>query len=230
VSYIDGALTEAANGGLEDTQPPPHWRDLFTHEQAVDDDTDDREAILAVSDIVVLDFLVQNPDRGTKNWASDGNGRLLAFDNGMSFSHLFRADHPSSRGTMPESFDIILKCPQVFYEWTYDELVNSCEQPPCVQMTSTCEASSSFCLFRRSTVERLEHLANVNHPDQRLSAQLRTLLRNEIASPVIPRRFGPDGFDALLQGLDERVLAFVQHVQQCAELHGEQSVVLMGGR
>lgn len=186
---------------LEEHHPPsdavaalmasPH---LPTHTAA-----DELEQAYAASDILVLDYIMDDDDRQwTKNWVWDTNERWVHWDNGLAFQ----------RGPLRTGNPLVLCVKFALNKYEQHQPRSSCPK---------------LCLFRPSTIVSLMRsrksfgsavLDSVrSQVDDSVWNQNLYINREDSTSPMVwPTKFPPIAY---AQGLDQRIDDLLEHIEQC---------------
>ena len=230
-SYLDVAMIGSVKLLREYVLLPKDLKGFLMHEIRLEEMQKQgvtKQHLQDIADIFVLDYLNLNIDRrDSKNWVKSET-RLIAFDNGLSFSHMHDDDATVICPPM-------LRCPA---------FICGTEHPYCTAFKPLVN-----CRFHAQTIYSLTHMAPQNKTGvisfiskatqrdlyQKLDlkdeymdhekTQYRTLgerLRYVLGQELIPqnyeRYFGR--FD-LFRGIDARVAYLLRHVDDCHSRYGK---------
>ena len=192
----------------------------------------DSQKIAEISDILVLDYILENEDREDKNWFLI-NGTYRAIDNGWAFSGRNYAEPICS------NYSSFLRCPHLLRFLTGN---------------SNCRAKEDrqqyyFCRFRNDTVGRLRRFRKAWESSlgavwkQQLAADplfqwLVTAFASSTSAPSKKRVSAvalarditgcpPLSLeDLLVDGISLRLASLERHIEQCEKKFGAASVLL----
>ena len=159
-----------SDSALPDRDRMRRWLDPAEESQ----DEDLQEDFAQISDIIVLDFLLENDDRENKNWffttENDGQHRRIAMDNGWAFAGFKYSEDICSN----ESQNLV--CPPVL---RYATKSSECQIKTNEKRNKAQQQHLKFCRFRRRTAERVVMFARHDERWETLAAQMEFFLERD---------------------------------------------------
>lgn len=240
LQWIPGHRDDAIPG----TQALDPWRisskSTFKKNLAVVVNNDGRSkpAVLQMSDIFVLDYIVGNEDRLEKNWFKDSHDRFFAMDNGWALAGLNYA------GSVCDLDVENLKCPPLFRGLASKE----CKTERIVN-----------CRFRATTIERVKNFVKAHENAEAGNSKSIIIVANDPLVAFLLKFYGKFSktkkgrrwsdalarfvdscrmedenesdhgklIDRLIRsGLVQRSKKLLEHVESCVDKFGKNEVML----